>query len=77
MVKEKKVRGSNVAGDADCLLFPNLESANVFFKAATHFGGATMAALVMGTNVPCVLTSRGDTPLTKLYSIALASLLAK
>ena len=30
-----------------------------------------------GTNVPCVLTSRGDTPLTKLYSIALASLLAK
>ncbi|MGM9852915.1 MAG: phosphate acyltransferase [Muribaculaceae bacterium] len=77
VVKEKKVSGSDVAGDADCLLFPNLESANVFFKAATHFGGATMAALVMGTNVPCVLTSRGDTPLTKLYSIALASLLAK
>lgn len=75
--KEKKVRGSEVAGDADCLLFPNIESANVFFKAATHFGGATMAALVMGTNVPCVLTSRGDTPLTKLYSIALASLMAK
>lgn len=75
--KEKKVSGSNVAGDADCLLFPNIESANVFFKAATHFGGANMAAIVVGTNVPCVLTSRGDTPLTKLYSIALASLMTK
>lgn len=73
---EKKVRGSAVAGQADCLLFPNIESANVFFKSATHFGGAEMAAVVMGTNVPCVLTSRGDTSLTKLYSIALACLMA-
>ena len=74
---EKKVKGSRVAGDADCLLFPNIESANVFFKSATHFGGAEMAAVVMGTKVPCVLTSRGDTALTKLYSIALACLMAK
>lgn len=76
VVKEKKVQGSRVAGDADCMLFPNIESANVFFKAATHFGGADMAAMVMGTKVPCVLTSRGDTPRTKLCSIALACLAA-
>lgn len=69
---EKKVKGSSVAGVADCLLFPNIESGNVFFKSATHFGGADIAAMVTGTKAPCVLTSRGDTPRTKLYSIALA-----
>ena len=77
VAEEKHVKGSRVAGKADCLLFPNIESANVFFKSATHFGQAEMAAMVTGTKVPCVLTSRGDTPLTKLYSIALASLAAR
>ncbi|MDE6526196.1 MAG: phosphate butyryltransferase [Muribaculaceae bacterium] len=74
---EKKVKGSAVAGEADCLLFPNIESGNVFVKSATHFGGAEIAAIVVGTKVPCVLTSRGDTPRTKLYSIALACLQCK
>ncbi|MCH5326936.1 MAG: phosphate butyryltransferase [Duncaniella sp.] len=72
VVAEKKVSGSKVAGDADCLLFPNIESGNVFFKSATHLAGAEVAALVAGTRVPCVLTSRGDSPASKLYSIALA-----
>ena len=45
--------------------------------AATHFGGAELAAMVMGTKVPCVLTSRGDSRLTKMYSIALACLAAR
>lgn len=73
----KKVKGSAVAGDPDCLLFPNIESGNVFFKAATHMAGGEIAAMVMGTKVPCVLTSRGDSSKTKLYSIALACLAAK
>lgn len=77
VVIEKKVKGSSVAGKADCMLFPNIESANVFFKSASHFGNAQLAAMVVGTKVPCVLTSRGDTPQTKLYSIALACLAAK
>lgn len=77
VAEEKKVQGSRVAGDPDCLLFPNIESGNVFFKAASHFGGAEIAAIVVGTKVPCVLTSRGDTPSTKLYSIALACLQSK
>ena len=72
-VKIKKLTGS-VAGDADCLLFPNIESGNVFFKACTKFGGAELAAMVAGPTAPCVLTSRGDTALTKKYSIALACL---
>ncbi len=77
VAEHKKVKGSSVAGDPDCLLFPNIESANVFFKSATHLCKGELAAMVMGTKVPCVLTSRGDSSKTKLYSIALACLAAK
>ena len=75
-VKIKKLTGP-VAGDADCILFPNIESGNVFFKACSKFGGAELAAMVAGPTAPCVLTSRGDSTKTKLYSIALACLSAK
>ncbi|MFI3278712.1 MAG: phosphate acyltransferase [Rikenellaceae bacterium] len=77
VAEHKKVTGSSIAGDPDCLLFPNIESANVFFKSATHICKGELAAIVVGTKVPCVLTSRGDTSLSKLYSIALACLAAK
>jgi phosphotransacetylase len=68
---------SAVAGDADCLVFPNIESANVFYKTCTKLAGAELAGLVMGARVPCVLTSRGDTAKAKMYSIGLAALTAK
>lgn len=68
---------SSVAGDADCLVFPNLETGNVFFKTATKFCKSPIAAMVVGAKVPCVLTSRGDSEASKLYSIALAALSAK
>ncbi len=68
---------SSVVGDADCLVFPNIDAGNVFFKSCTKFGGAELAAMVMGAKVPCVLTSRGDSKKTKMYSIALACLSAK
>ncbi len=77
VAEHKKVKGSPIAGDPDCLLFPNIESANVFFKSVTHFGEGELAAIVVGTKVPCVLTSRGDSSQSKLYSIALACLAAK
>lgn len=70
---EIKRLNSPVAGDADCLLFPNIESGNVFFKTCTKFGGAELGAMVMGARVPCVLTSRGDSVQSKLYSVALAA----
>jgi len=73
---EIKKINSPVAGDADCLLFPNIESGNVFYKACSKFDHSEIAANVMGARVPCVLSSRGDTALTKLYSIALAAILA-
>ncbi|MBO4403276.1 MAG: hypothetical protein J5792_06320, partial [Bacteroidales bacterium] len=72
-----KKLGGEVAGDADCLVFPNIESGNVFYKCNTKLAGAELAAMVCGARVPCVLTSRGDTAKTKSYSIALAALMAK
>jgi len=67
---------SNVAGDADAMVFPNIESGNVFYKTCTKFCGAELAAMVVGAKVPCILSSRGDSTLTKLYSIALAAICA-
>ncbi|MDR1227176.1 MAG: bifunctional enoyl-CoA hydratase/phosphate acetyltransferase [Prevotellaceae bacterium] len=75
-VEIKKLK-SPVAGDADCMVFPNIESANAFFKAATKLTKAELAGIVVGAKAPCVLTSRGDTTMTKLYSIALGALMAK
>ena len=77
VAEHKKVKGSAIAGDVDALLFPNIESGNVFFKSVSHLAGGELAAVVMGAKVPCVLTSRGDSAASKKYSIALACLLAK
>ena len=74
---EIKGVGGPVAGDADCLLFPNIESGNIFYKMHTKFCKGEVAAMVVGARVPCVLSSRGDTTKTKLNSIALAALSCK
>jgi phosphate butyryltransferase len=66
-----------VAGDADCLVFPNIDAGNVFYKTSTKLAGCEVAAMVAGAQAPCILSSRGDSVLTKLYSIALAALTAK
>jgi phosphate butyryltransferase len=72
----KKLK-SEVAGDADCLLFPSIEAGNVFYKTHTKLCGGELGAFVAGARVPAILSSRGDSELTKLYSIALAALTAK
>jgi phosphotransacetylase len=74
-----KLKGieSEVAGDADCLLFPNIESGNVFYKTNVQYGNGQQAAILVGARVPAVLSSRGDSVETKLYSIALAAMLVK
>lgn len=74
--KTKKV-GGDVAGDADCLLFPNIESGNIFYKACTKFAKAELACMIVGAKTPVVITSRGDSAKSKLYSIALAALNTK
>ncbi|GHU93646.1 phosphate butyryltransferase [Bacteroidia bacterium] len=70
-----KKLSSPVAGDADAMVFHSIEAANAFFKAATKLANAEIAGIVIGAKAPCVLTSRGDSTKTKLYSIALAVLM--
>ncbi len=67
---------SVVGGDADVLVFPNIETGNVFYKTATLLAGAKLAAAVTGATAPCVLTSRADTEESKFFSIALGCRLA-
>ena len=78
-VEATQIKGmtDGVAGNADCLLFPNIESGNVFYKCCTKFNKAEVGAILVGAKVPCVLSSRGDSAKTKLYSIAVAAAFSK
>lgn len=73
-----KTKGINspVAGCADILLAPDLESANMLMKQLSYLADATGAGLIVGARVPIVLTSRADDALTRMASCALALLLA-
>ena len=65
---------SPVAGDADILVVPDLESGNMLVKQLIYLGGAEAAGIVLGARVPIVLTSRSDDVLSRLASCALAVL---
>ncbi|HLR33930.1 MAG TPA: bifunctional enoyl-CoA hydratase/phosphate acetyltransferase [Tissierellales bacterium] len=67
---------SLVAGDADILLVPNIEMGNGIGKSITYFAEGKSAGIIMGAKVPIVLVSRADTHESKLYSIALGSIIA-
>jgi phosphotransacetylase len=67
---------SPVEGAADALIFPNIETGNVFYKSVTILAGATPASVVAGASAPCVLTSRADSEDCKFYSIAFGCRLA-
>ncbi len=66
---------SQVAGDADILVVPDLESGNMLAKQLEYLGGAQAAGLVMGAKVPIVLTSRADSAHSRIASCAIALLL--
>jgi phosphate butyryltransferase len=72
-IKVKKI-DSPVAGDADILIVPSIEVGNILYKSLVYMGNAKSAGLVLGTRVPVILTSRADSPETKLASIALGIL---
>lgn len=63
---------SPVAGHADVLLVPNIETGNIVNKALRYLGGCNIAGLMAGAAVPVVMSSRADSPLNKLYSIGYA-----
>jgi phosphate butyryltransferase (EC 2.3.1.19) len=67
---------SEVAGDADILLVPDIEAGNVLYKALTFLANAKSAGLIVGARNPIVLTSRADSEEAKLNSIVLATLMA-
>jgi len=67
---------SEVAGNADILLVPDIEAGNMMAKAIVYFSRNKTAGLVLGAKAPVVLTSRTDTAETKLLSIASAVALA-
>jgi phosphate acetyltransferase len=67
---------SPVAGRADILVVPDLESGNMLAKRLEYLAGAAAAGIVLGASTPIVVTSRADSPRTRLASCAVAVLLA-
>jgi len=67
----KKIK-NDVAGNADILLVPNVESGNALVKMMIYFMGACAAGVVIGGKVPVVITSRSDESEARLASIAAA-----
>ena len=65
---------SQVAGDADLLLMPDLNAGNMLYKSFNYVGGGDCAGLVLGAQVPIVLTSRADSLQSRMASVALAVL---
>lgn len=65
-----------VAGNADILVVPNIETGNALFKMMVYFMSACAAGVVLGAKVPAILTSRADPPEARLASAAIASILA-
>lgn len=66
---------SNVAGRADVLVVPDLESGNMLVKQLEYLGNAATAGIVLGAKVPVILTSRSDSLATRIESCALAALM--
>jgi phosphotransacetylase/acyl dehydratase len=67
---------SHVAGQADILVVPDLESGNMLAKQLEYLAKAEVAGIVLGAKVPIILTSRADKPLFRLASSALAVIYA-
>jgi phosphate acetyltransferase len=69
----KKIAGK-VPGDADLLIMPDLNAGNMLYKSFNYIGGGDCAGLVLGAQVPIVLTSRADSLQSRIASVALAVL---
>ena len=66
---------SSVAGQADIVVVPDLESGNMLAKQLEYLGGASLAGIVTGASVPIILTSRADSAKTRMTSAAIALLM--
>ena len=68
---------SDVAGDTDLLLMPDIEVGNVLYKSLVFFAHAGVAAVILGATAPIVLTSRSDSDQAKYDSIVLAAAISR
>ena len=66
---------SPVAGKADVVLMPDIEAGNIMYKTLVYMGDVQTGSLIMGAAAPIVMTSRADSPETKLNSLAVALLI--
>lgn len=73
---ELKGRASPVAGRADIIVVPEIETGNAVYKTIRYIAGRDLASIVVGAAGPVVVTSRSDSANTKLYSIALGALMS-
>jgi len=67
---------SQVTGEVDVLIVPNIETGNVLYKALVYLAKAKVGGLILGASAPVVLTSRTDSAESKLFSIACACIIA-
>ena len=75
-IAHQRGRKGPVAGQAEVLVGPNVESVNIMAKGITYFAGGQMAGLVVGGKAPLVVGSRADPPQTRLVCIAAGALIA-
>jgi len=75
-IARARQRGGRVAGQAEVLVGPDVQSVNTMAKGITYFAGGRMAGLVVGAKAPLVVGSRADPPRTRLVCIAAGALLA-
>jgi phosphate butyryltransferase len=71
--EHKRIK-SDVAGDTDILLMPDIEVGNVLYKSLVFFANAKVASVILGASAPIVLTSRSDSEQAKYDSIILSTL---
>ncbi|HXM45315.1 MAG TPA: bifunctional enoyl-CoA hydratase/phosphate acetyltransferase [Bryobacteraceae bacterium] len=74
---ERKKIVSPVVENTDIFLAPDIEAANILYRAIVYFAKAESGGIVLGARVPVVLLSRAETPQTKLHSIAIGVLAAR
>ena len=72
LAAEQKGIKSEVAGHADILVVPTIETGNALYKSLVYFAEAKVGAVVVGAKAPIVLTSRADSAESRLYSLALS-----